>query len=80
MIDEPFSQSWAPWEAYGVTPTDIAGWSFVRKRADGWPLAVRAASDLVLTVLSPVDFTVANGAASVIGPPSWHDRIRLAVC
>jgi hypothetical protein len=77
VVDELFSQSWAPWEAYGVTPTDIAGWSFFRGRTDDRHRAVRAASDLVLTVLSPVDFTVANDAASVAGPPSWHDRIRL---
>ena len=77
MTDEPFSQSWAPWEAFGVTPTDIAGWSFIRTRADDVSPRVRAASDLVLTVLSPVDFTVANGAVSVADPPSCEDRIRL---
>ena len=80
MVDESFSPSLAPWEAYGVTPTDIAGWSFVRGRTDDRHLAVRTASDLVLTVLSPVDFTVAYGAVSVAGPPSWHDRIRVDDC
>jgi hypothetical protein len=35
-----------------------------------------AASDFGLTVLSPVEFSVSNGAVTVAGPPSWYGRIR----
>jgi hypothetical protein len=77
LIDEAFSKSWVPWEAYGVTPTDIAGWSFTRGRVNDRDLAVSAASDLGLTILSPVEFTVRDGAVTVVGPPSWCERIRL---
>jgi Family of unknown function (DUF6065) len=71
-----FGKSWVPWQAYGVTPTEIDGWEFSRGQVDDRDLAVRAASDLVLTVLSPVEFTVDNGSVTIAGPTSWRERIR----
>lgn len=69
MTDDAFSNSWVPWEAYGVTPTDIGGWSFKRGSVD-------SAVDLGLIVLSPVEFTVSNGTVTVSGPSFWCERIR----
>ena len=60
-----------------MTPTEIDGWSFSRGQVNDRDLAVRAASDLGVTVLSPVDFTVDNGVVTVAGSPSWRERIRL---
>lgn len=77
MIDEVFSQCWVPWEAYGVAPTDIDGWSFIRGQATDRAASVDAASDFGLTVLSPVAFTVSAEGVAVAGPPSWRERIRL---
>jgi hypothetical protein len=77
LNDEAFSKSWVPWEAYGVMPTVIEGWSFTRGQVNDSELAVSAASDLGLTVLSPVEFTVRSGAVTVAGPQSWGERIRL---
>ena len=58
-------------------PTVIEGWSFTRGQVNDSELAVSAASDLGLTVLSPVEFTVRSGAVTVAGPQSWGERIRL---
>lgn len=64
MTGDTFSKSWIPWEAFGVNPTDVDGWSF--------------ATDFGLTVLSPVEFTVSSGGVTVAGPSCWHERIRVA--
>src|SRR6202007_3403472 len=69
LIDEAFSDSWVPWEAYGVTPTDIDGCSLTRVQVNDCDLPVSAASDLGLTVLSPVQFTVCDGAVTIAGLP-----------
>jgi Family of unknown function (DUF6065) len=78
VAEDLFSQTWVPWEAYGLAPTDIEGWSFSRGALDDRDLAVRAASELSLTVFSPVGFTVDKGILTVAGPTSWRPRIRLA--
>jgi hypothetical protein len=77
LTDEAFSSSWVPWEAYGVSPTDIAGWSFIRGHVNDRDLAVSPASHLALTVLSPVEFTVRDGEVAVAAPTSWGERIRV---
>jgi hypothetical protein len=76
-MDETFANSWVPWEAYGVTPTNADGWSFSRSQVQDRDVAVRGASDLCLTVLSPVEFAVSDGVVSVAGPSFWRERIRL---
>jgi hypothetical protein len=78
LIDEVFSQCWVPWEAYGIAPTDIDGWSFIRGPLADREVPAGAESDFGLTVLSPVEFTVGGEGVAVAGPPSWRERIRVA--
>jgi len=76
LTSDAFSNSWVRWEAYGVTPTDVDGWSFIQGPMNEGGGGMDAASDFGLTVLSPVEFSVNDGAVTVAGPSSWHERIR----
>jgi hypothetical protein len=80
VIGQPLPEPPILWEAYGVSPTDIEGWSFARDRIDDRGLGVPGAgvvAGLALTVLSPAEFTVRGGSVTVTGSPSWRESIRV---
>ena len=61
-MKDVLSESSIPWDAFGVCPTYIDGWSF--------------SSSSALVVLAPVEFTVTSRGVTVSGDAFWQDRIR----